>query len=196
MLPRWLSLLVFPLMLSACATIIEGNDQTVSVITHPPDARCELIRDGDAVAFVNPTPGSVSLEKSSDDVIVRCTKDGHFAGMATLSSSLQGMTFGNLLFGGIIGVAVDASSGAMHEYQASVTVVLPPKRFVNTEARDAFFDRQMRRIEAEAATAIAKTRKACQPDGQDCAALAKAIEAERDAKLQELTAQKESAKID
>ena len=191
-----MGLLVLPLMLGACATIIEGNDQTVSVITYPPDARCELIRDGNAVAFVNPTPGTVSLEKSSADIIVRCAKDGHFDGLATLSSSLQGMTFGNLLFGGIIGVAVDASSGAMHEYQASVTVVLPPKRFANTKARDAFFDRQMRRIETEAAAAITKARKVCRRDEQDCDALVKAINAERDAKLQELAAQKESAEVD
>ena len=37
------------------------------------------------------------------------------------------MTFGNILFGGIIGVAVDASSGAMNEYPSSVTVRLIPE---------------------------------------------------------------------
>ena len=94
------------------------------------------------MAFVNPTPGSVVLEKSQDDVGVLCRKDGHFDGMATLSSSLGAMTFGNLVFGGIVGLAVDASSGAMHEYEAGVTVVLPPKRFAGAAARDAFFDRR------------------------------------------------------
>ena len=83
----------------------------------------------------------------------------------------------------------------MHEYKASVTVILPPKQFANTEARDAFFNPQMRRIETEAATAVAKARKVCQTNEQDCDALAKAIEAERDARLRELAAQKESAKI-
>lgn len=127
--------------LGGCSTLVEGDDQTVSVITDPPDARCELIRGGAPAAFVNPTPGSVVLEKSQDDVSVLCRKDGHFDGMATLSSSFQSMTLGNVVFGGIIGLAVDASSGAMHEYGASVTVVLPPKRFAGVEARDAFFDR-------------------------------------------------------
>ena len=162
----------------------------------PPEARCELVRGGAPVAFVSPTPGSVVLEKSQDDVGVLCRKDGHFDGMATLSSSFQAMTFGNLVFGGIVGLAVDASSGAMHEYEASVTVVLPPKRFADAAARDAFFDRQARRIETGAAAAVVKSRKACQPDEQDCDALAKAIEAERDARLRELADLKAMAAID
>ena len=106
------------------------------------------------------------------------------------------MTFGNVVFGGIVGLAVDASSGAMHEYEANVTVVLPPKRFAGAEARDAFFDRQARRIETEAAAAVVKARRACQPDEQDCDALAKAIEAERDARLRELADRKALAAID
>ena len=182
--------------LGGCSTLVEGDDQTVSVITDPPEARCELIRGGAPVAFVNPTPGSVVLEKSQDDVSVLCRKDGHFDGMATLSSSFRAMTFGNVVFGGIIGLAVDASSGAMHEYEASVTVVLPPKRFAGAAARDAFFDRQARRIETGAAAAVVKARKACQPDEQDCDALAKAIEAERDARLRELADRKALAAID
>ena len=196
MSPYKMSLLALPLILGACATIIEGNDQTVSVITYPSEAHCELIRNGDTVGFVNPTPGSVSLEKSADDVSVYCKKEGHFDGIATLSSSLHGMTFGNLIFGGIIGVAVDASSGAMHEYETSVRVILPPKRFASTEARDAFFNRQKNRIETETATAIAKARKVCQSDEQNCSGLMNAIEAERDAKLRELAVQKDTATVD
>lgn len=155
-----------------------------------------MIRGGAPVAFVNPTPGSVVLEKSQDDVSVLCRKDGHFDGMAPLQSSFRAMTFGNLVFGGIIGLAVDASSGAMHEYEASVTVILPPKRFAGADARDEFFDRWARRIETKAAAAVVKVRKACQPDEQDCDALAKAIEAEHDARLRELADRKAMAAID
>ena len=77
------------LALGACATIVEGDDQTVSVITAPPEASCELTRGGTAVAFVNPTPGSVVLEKSNDNVSVLCKKMGHFDGAGTLASSFK-----------------------------------------------------------------------------------------------------------
>ncbi len=191
-----MSLLALPLMLSACATIVEGTDQTVSIITYPPEASCKLLRGGEVLAFVNPTPGTVSLEKSADDITVHCAKDDHFDSVETLTSSLQGMTFGNIIFGGIVGVAVDASSGAMHEYDKSISVILIPKRFASSEARDEFFDQQARRIEAEAAAAIAEVEEACQPDKQNCDALMKEIEAERDARLSELTIQKDTAIIE
>ena len=52
-----MSLLALPLMLSGCATIVEGSDQTVSIITYPPEASCKLLRGGEVLAFVNTNPG-------------------------------------------------------------------------------------------------------------------------------------------
>ena len=200
MLSRWMSLLTLPpmLLLGACATVTKGTDQTVAVITDPPGSACELSREGNTIAVINPTPGSVSLEKDKDTVIVRCEKAGHFDGMETLASSFQGMTFGNVIFGGVIGVGVDAASGAMHHYPPNVTVVLPPRRFVSAEARDAFFDRQASRIETEAKAAIAEVRKTCHSsdDVDGCKASVEAVEVERDAKLQALADQRKAAAVD
>src|SRR3546814_7416283 len=92
------------------------------------------------LAVVNPTPGTVQIEKSKDTITVRCKKEGFFETAETLDSEVQGMTFGNILFGGIIGVAVDASSGAMNQYPSSVTIALVPESFTSTTARDVFFD--------------------------------------------------------
>ena len=39
-----------------------------------------------------------------------------------MASEFQAMTFGNILFGGLIGVVVDAASGATHEYPPLVTI--------------------------------------------------------------------------
>jgi hypothetical protein len=39
-----------------------------------------------------------------------------------LASEFQAMTFGNTLLGGIIDIAIDAASGAMHQYSDSVTI--------------------------------------------------------------------------
>ncbi|MEQ9244480.1 MAG: hypothetical protein RLO21_00680 [Nitratireductor sp.] len=115
------------LMGSACSTIVEGTDQTVTVATDPSGAACELTRGGETVGVVNPTPGSILVDKSSDNISVICSKDGYQDASGTLTSEFEGMTFGNILFGGIIGVAVDASSGAMNEYPSSVTVRLIPE---------------------------------------------------------------------
>src|SRR4051812_10109461 len=132
MLGCWLCL---AFLSSGCASIVEGTDQSVTVQTSPSGASCELKRDGTVIGVVNPTPGTITVDKSKNDIAVICKKDGYQDGSGAFSSEFQGMTFGNLLFGGIIGVAVDASSGAMHEYPASVTVVMAPNSFANSAER-------------------------------------------------------------
>lgn len=108
----------------ACSTIVEGTDQTVTVATDPSGATCELSRGGQIIGVVNPTPGSILVDKSADNISVICSKEGYQDASGTLTSEFEGMTFGNILFGGIIGVAVDASSGAMNQYPSSITVRL------------------------------------------------------------------------
>ena len=147
--------------IGACATIVEGDDQTVTIVTDPAGASCTLTRKGVAVGAVTPTPGSVVLGKSKDDVSLICKKDGYFDGTAALSSSFQSMTIGNVIFGGIVGVVVDSASGAMHEYPATVTVALMPQSFPSVTARDDFFDGRKARIEADAKAAVAAARKNC-----------------------------------
>lgn len=105
------------------------------------------------------------------------------------------MTFGNIIFGGIIGVAINAGSGAMHEYPESVTVVLSPKSFSSANDRDAFFDRQRERIGREAGEAVEKLRQSCDQKTQNCGGLERAINEARDAELRELERQREAARI-
>ena len=115
------------LALAACATIVEGTDQTLSIQSVPSGAACELERSGSQIGVVDPTPGTVRVEKSKEDITVRCFKEGYEPGVAVLSSSFEGMTAGNVIFGGIVGLAVDAGSGAMHDYPTAVTVRLEPE---------------------------------------------------------------------
>lgn len=54
--------------LAACASIVEGTDQSVTINTDPTGAKCELVRGGQTVAVVNPTPGTVQVDKSKDHI--------------------------------------------------------------------------------------------------------------------------------
>ncbi len=195
---RWVATgtLVLSLVLGACSTIVEGGDQTVTVMTEPPDAVCTLTRGSTTVGVVNPTPGSVTLEKGKDDISIICEKNGYFNGASALPSDFEAMTFGNVILGGIIGVAVDAASGAMHEYPASVTIVLAPKSFPSASDRDAFFDRQRERIEREAEAAVAELRQTCDQQGKDCEALVNAVNVARDTELRELDRQRTATRTE
>ena len=66
--------------LSGCATITTGTSQTVLVETSPDGAVCRFSRDSKEVGIVNPTPGTLFIDKSSKPLSVICTREGSFRG--------------------------------------------------------------------------------------------------------------------
>ena len=125
-----------------------------------------------------------------------CEKEGYLRAGGALVAETQGMTFGNLLFGGIIGLAIDAGSGAMHEYPAAITVALLPAEFESDTARDAFFDRRAADVEGNAAEAIEKMRGHCDEYNRGkCEDAVAEIESSRDAELATIETQRASAVI-
>jgi hypothetical protein len=119
-----------PLLLllpAACASVSSGISQDIEVATDPPGAACTLSRNGEEIGRVAPTPGRAHVSKSGRAIEVSCTRAGHQPGSATVESGFQAMTLGNVLIGGVIGVAIDAGTGAMHRYPGQVSVTLPPE---------------------------------------------------------------------
>ena len=183
-------------MLAACASIVEGTDQSITVNSDPSGAKCELIRDGQTIAVVNPTPGTVQVDKSKKHIAVHCEKADHEKAAGALASSFEGMTFGNILFGGIVGVAVDASSGAMNKYPPSIIVTLPPVSFPTVSARDTYYARLIAGVRDDTDKAVKKLVSECgAPSSDDCKAEAKLLETSRDARVVELESMRDRAKI-
>ena len=114
------------ILLAACSTIVKGTDQQVSVATPGVQgAMCELSSPGIGTRAVQ-TPANIVLPKSRHNVAVRCVAQCYGDGVGTLASHTEIMTAGNVLFGGIIGLGVDAASGAMNTYDPSVEVIMTP----------------------------------------------------------------------
>lgn len=111
-------------MLSACATIVSGTTQTVTVSTDPAAATCTLDRAGTRVGAIPSTLGSVRLDKSGKDLAVTCAKEGYKTATIQQASSFNGVTFGNILAGGVIGIVVDAASGANFNYPSDIRMGL------------------------------------------------------------------------
>jgi hypothetical protein len=151
-------------MFSGCATIVKGSSQTLTVDTRPPGATCKLLRDGETLAVVNPTPGAISIEKDKDVIHVTCSKEGYKICEGDVGSEFQAMTFGNILFGGLIGVVVDAGSGAMNAYPPIVTLTLIPESFESEKVRDAFFDHMREQFISESEISLQKIEKSCPED--------------------------------
>lgn len=194
---RNLHLILVLLLLSfigGCATIVKGKSQSVTVTTEPPGAICTLVREGETIAVVNPTPGTISVEKSSDTLTVTCKREGYQDSTGEVGTKFQAMTFGNVIFGGIIGAAVDAGSGAMHEYEPTVTITLIPFDFESIAARDAFFDKLRSDFLAESDKAMELISQNC--EGDVCDEQLKAAEAAKEAKLEEIENKRSAATVE
>lgn len=177
------------MLTSACATVTQGTTATLAVTTDPAGASCQVQRDGATIAVVNPTPGSVTISRSVRDLAIRCEKPGNLAGVTTVPAGFQAMTVGNLLVGGVIGVAVDAASGAMGTYPGNVHVSLPPDQAAIARQEN---EQRRRDIMADADSRMAASRAGCNdrprrggaPSG--CEEAASAIMAARDEQLRSL----------
>src|SRR5258708_33466783 len=113
-------------LLPGCATIMEGTSQSVQITTVPPGARCFVDREGARLGEVGSTPGSIRLDKSKNDIVLTCSKDGYQTATIAQSPSFSGTTFGNIIVGGGIGAIADAASGANYYYPNQVVLTLAP----------------------------------------------------------------------
>lgn len=101
--------------LSACASIVKGSSASVAITTPPVQgAMCSL--SSPEGTWQVTSPGSVTVSRSKHDIQVRCTKEGYQDAAAVIPSSFEGWTLGNLIIGGVIGVGVDAATGALNDY--------------------------------------------------------------------------------
>ncbi len=124
---------------TGCASIVSGNNQSLSVTTQKngsdvAGAKCSLVNDKGTWFLTS--PGSVTVRRSYGDLAVDCKMDGSDPGLASVKSSTKAMAFGNILFGGIIGVGVDTATGAAYDYPELILVDMgQTKRIDGTAAK-------------------------------------------------------------
>lgn len=125
-LVRFLALGAAALSISACSTIIEGTSQEISIGTAPPEASCKLERDGVVIGLIPSTPGTAKIEKNKQNITITCEKEGYKDAVYNNKSDFAGATAGNILLGGIIGIGIDAATGAANKYENDVAIKLEP----------------------------------------------------------------------
>jgi hypothetical protein len=112
--------------------------------------------------------------------------------VGSVSSEFQAATFGNILLGGIIGVAVDAASGAMNKYPEQVSFVMVPVSFPSASDRDAFFDRMRDTFLVEYGEVVARINAVGRTD---CDRQLAAAEDGKKQKLAEIEAKRQAAVV-
>lgn len=121
-----LALITSALLLQiGCASITGSRNQPISVTTTHEGkpvtgAYCTLVNDK-GTFYVN-TPGTVTVLKAYGDMSATCKKEESHVGVAVFQSASEGATWGNVLAGGLIGYAVDASTGAGFSYPPTLNI--------------------------------------------------------------------------
>ena len=182
---------VVALLVSACATITQGSAQTVRLTTDPPGASCTLSRNGEVLTTVRATPATLSVFKQKGRLQLVCRKPGYFDHSMEEGSDFEDMTLGNIIFGGLVGVFVDAGSGAMYEYPSAIHVTLIPESFPDESTRDRFFDGLRERVNAETESAKTELLETC--GETDCEGRLARLEAARQARLDEIERKRSAA---
>ena len=188
-----LVLLSISVVTGGCATVMTRGFQTIIVSTEPSGADCTFSRDGSVLSRVNPTPGAILVGKGAGPLGVLCRKDGYQDTAGSTGSEFQPVTFGNILLGGLIGLVVDASTGAMTKYPESVTFILVPQEFASAADRDLFFAGLSQSFLVTYEEVLIRIKKTCAPE--DCAQQLQAVDVGRTAKLTEIEQKRQLARV-
>jgi hypothetical protein len=120
---RALALVGVALSLPACATITRGSSQEFTVESTPPGARVSTSNGFQCDA----TPCTFRMPRK-DEFRATVSLDGYVSQEHSIGSGISGGgaagLAGNVVFGGIIGGVVDASSGALNDLTPNPLVVI------------------------------------------------------------------------
>ena len=122
---RWI-LIGVTLITSGCATITKGTSQSIAVNTPgAPGSSCTLTSNAVGSKTIV-TPATLVVDKGQSAIAVKCQKECFQDGVGIIASNTESMTAGNIIAGGVIGLGVDAISGAMNKYNEQNDIVMVP----------------------------------------------------------------------
>lgn len=97
------------LILTSCATIFSGTQQNVKFSSNPSVANVFI----DNIE-VGKTPFEIKLNRNKEHNIM-LKLEGYQTYQTSITKKINGWFWGNILIGGLIGVIVDTSTGAMYK---------------------------------------------------------------------------------
>jgi hypothetical protein len=106
---------------TGCATIVKDDSQPVAFSSDPQGATVSINNVARGT-----TPTTVMVKRARQKQMVQYDLLGYETVVFPLGKSVAGMTFGNIIFGGVIGVGVDIATGKATNYEDSVHVKMIP----------------------------------------------------------------------
>lgn len=116
--------------LSGCSSIVSKSEYAVAIASNPDTANFIVVNKAGQQVHSGVTPATVTLKSSSgyfkgETYTVTFRKEGYPDKIFTMTSAVDGWYFGNILFGGLIGMLiVDPITGAMYNLPKRIDVSL------------------------------------------------------------------------
>ncbi|MBA5777082.1 translation initiation factor 2 [Stappia sp. F7233] len=137
------------LLVSGCATAVRGTTEEVTVVVDPDDA--QITTTVGHTCSGNPCSVRVSRK---DDFTVTAKKEGYKPKSVHVVSDVSGKgaagAAGNILLGGVVGLGVDAISGATLDHKPNpVLIELEPEDPSNKATPPGNLDEYRKQIEEE-----------------------------------------------
>jgi hypothetical protein len=118
----------------ACGTIMQGTTQEVGISSNPSKASVTINGQDKGT-----TPMVLDL-KRKDSHMIRLELDGYETYETTLTRKVSGWVWGNIVFGGLIGLVVDAAAGGMYKLTPEqISAELRNGNLSLNENNDGFF---------------------------------------------------------
>ena len=127
---------------SSCASIVSKSKYPITINSRPSDAKITITDKKGVTVFSGLTPAMLKLDAgagffSKARYQVTFEKDGYVSRTVPVNFKLDGWYFGNILFGGLIGMLiVDPATGAMYK--------------IDTEFLDETFEKENGGVSAKA----------------------------------------------
>jgi len=121
---RSLGIVALSIMLGGCASVTRGTTENISISSTP--SGVEAVVSGLEVPTTCTTPCAI-VAKRSADITITFEKEGYQPQTVQLTKEVSGTGAagfaGNLLAGGVIGMGVDAATGAATDHKPNPVIV-------------------------------------------------------------------------
>lgn len=108
---RLLAVLILIVTQTSCATIVDGGDKFVSVNVEPSNAKVH-VKSNKGEDYIRQGSFNLRVDRKASYTLVIESPD-YISEEIVLKRGLNGWIFGNIVFGGIIGVIIDSATGNM-----------------------------------------------------------------------------------
>jgi hypothetical protein len=112
------------LLLTGCASMIDGSTQEIAVYTQPQGAKCEVYNSNRLVGMIEATPGNVIVPRGQVPLRFVCDKKGYKTTKYLNTPQFNQKTYLSWVAGGMFANNIDNKTGASSVYETPIVIEL------------------------------------------------------------------------